>query len=45
MIFSFCVCFVKVNGGLILDVYKGVSLIGGNCTKTPKKLIINPPKS
>jgi hypothetical protein len=41
----FCVHFVKEEIGLILIVYKGASLIGGNCTKHPKKnIMFYPPK-
>jgi hypothetical protein len=35
---------VKINGGLRLDEYKGVSIISGNSMKPPKNIIFNPPK-
>ncbi len=36
--------FVKDQFGLILGVYKGVLLTCGNCMKSPKNIIFNPPK-
>jgi hypothetical protein len=43
-IFLFCDCFVKEEIGLILIVYKGASLKGGNCTMNPKNIMFYPPK-
>ncbi len=36
--------FVKDEFGLILGVYKGVLLTCGNCMKSFKNIIFNPPK-